>query len=632
MQAAYKLIVNLSHYRVAFDLYSSAGEGEIIPVSYRDCNWPEPLAFYIHNNGNIAVGEEAERARRAGTPNSFANYFDIADSSLTYSIKGVEKPIREILPDAVEQVIAHCVEIGMIPFVDKGGLPVVLICEVDIDAHEREKLEILFRQNGFAQTQAVFYEHYLSDYFEKKLLPQYEKEKVVAVWSGGRDLALNCFDGKTGKDIGRIYYGLGVDPRVNSVMKIIWDRIQDQNPYLPEKDNRDIIEREALAFLQGDDKIARRSVILTDGYKYHYWVDYDEVVTVENSETQQLKRKFNAFLQECEIINKRNVILFLRGITAHNPYFETNLNTGFPTVVRTTGKIRETIIKGILNGTTVPKMPAPEIEEIPVATPPPIVTPTPVVTPPPVKSPEPLTPEPSEPEKPSRNWKREWRELKAEAVGKDKIGKSAEALNMVEKFKLECIMGKAPVDMISEVIKLLDEIGKRQPSRSPKVKTAVQQPKMHTAQNPGAPRTPSVQSNPFKGAKGGMQPPPIPTGRTRGPKSSASTLTPPPLPPKTESVADEGEKLIKENKLKEAREWYKGKGNDAKASKISAVIRQSKSVEQRKKTVDEYRKSRNLVQAVRIVNELKDYLSLCKEIGYEPEDIKALLKEYQKIK
>lgn len=95
---------------------------------------------------------------------------------------------------------------------------------------------------------------------------------------------------------------------------------------------------------------------------------------------------------------------------------------------------------------------------------------------------------------------------------------------------------------------------------------------------------------------------------------------------------DEGQLLISDGKLKEARDWYRGKGEADKARDIQSLIRALPSVNRRVDTIADYRSNRNMDQIKRIIKELEECIALCKRVGYDYAKYQKSLAEYKRIK
>ena len=94
---------------------------------------------------------------------------------------------------------------------------------------------------------------------------------------------------------------------------------------------------------------------------------------------------------------------------------------------------------------------------------------------------------------------------------------------------------------------------------------------------------------------------------------------------------NDGDSLIAQGKLKEARDWYRSQNNNVMACILSDIIRSQKGVELRKAAIEEYRKSKNREQISRIIKEIEEYIDLCEKAGLNSSEYKKLLADYRKI-
>ena len=181
-----------------------------------------------------------------------------------------------------------------------------------------------------------------------------------------------------------------------------------------------------------------------------------------------------------------------------------------------------------------------------------------------------------------RSLKREWREVRASASGKVRKGNSEEAKGMLTVF-LQKIGSVRGCDALKE------EVNKELLS-IPENRVIVEPPK------PGKPRKHDSEI------------------------------------PHTNSEPSEGESLIKQGKLKDARDWYRNNNDNSKARILSDIIRSKKGVEMRYASLESCQKSKNNEQIDRIIIELNEYIDLCCKVGYSCDDVRALLISYRKIK
>lgn len=93
-----------------------------------------------------------------------------------------------------------------------------------------------------------------------------------------------------------------------------------------------------------------------------------------------------------------------------------------------------------------------------------------------------------------------------------------------------------------------------------------------------------------------------------------------------------GQELIKQGKLKEARDWYRAHNDSNMAGVLTEIIRAQKGIELRKSGIEDCRKTRSKDQISRIIKEIQEYIELCEKAGINTAKYKKLLAEYNGIK
>ncbi|MCD8394589.1 MAG: hypothetical protein LUC85_07110, partial [Bacteroidales bacterium] len=208
---------------------------------------------------------------------------------------------------------------------------------------------------------------------------------------------------------------------------------------------------------------------------------------------------------------------------------------------------------------------------------------------------EPLPPEPPKAsEAVVKDLKKRWRPLRAEAPAKCKAGKAAEVAKKVDDFLKEA-REKYAHEIVAMVEEWLHE-------HKDMFTTKAKEP-----EKPKAPRT---------------TPKPKPT--TPVPQTST------PKPAKTER--SQGEAYIQDWKLKEALEWCRSNGPASIAKALSEVQRAKRGVDQRAAELSRLRTNPRPEQIQRIVEQLQQFLGLCRTAGLDPQKYQDLLREFRKIK
>ncbi len=660
---SYKIIISISHHRISFEYWQRDGENKLVPLP--NGNWPAPLAFYCSDTG-IVIGEDAVRAAHSGTTNAFDNYFERLVEDSTYTIGGQTRPIRNLLLDASESIFRdffrHVLfnRFGSLSD-NRANIPLTLVCESDIKPNERALLQGLFKDSGYNRVRVVDYDRYINRYINESLSNEYVCDKVVVAWAEGPDLTFSIFGvNNDTAPVVRSFENLGIDPRKKYVEKMIWDRVIGQNPWLQRSNEEDVISKAASDFLSSSLPLVNETILLSDGRQYHYSLNRNTIDYIQNSDGVSIKDALDQFLRENGIINRSRVLLLLRGIVAGNSYFEQNLSPGFSKAIKTDKKLRDNAMSLIISEVT----PALETEQI-------IVEPPVVIKP----------PQDNENQVKIREISKKWRRVKAEANGKQRSGQTEVAIQMLKDFLSECQsisgvdnviseisneiskynLAPEPVAINHDLIKSLDRQWREvKATAKGKIRSgnlsdarSILQSFLNTLQKePGTDSLISSVQNELSliAADESKQPKSKhkdgdihPNGKWVWVASAANgngdwrviggrihTQSKQEKETKTEHE-NEGESLIAQGRLKDARDWYRTQNNNAMARILSDIIRSQKGVELRKTSIEEYKKSKNREQISRIIKEIEEYIDLCEKAGLNSSEYKKLLADYRKI-
>lgn len=660
---SYKIIISISHHRISFEYWQRDGENKLVPLP--NGNWPAPLAFYCSDTG-IVIGEDAVRAAHSGTINAFDNYFERLVEDSTYTIGGQTRPIRNLLLDASESIFRdffrHVLfnRFGSLSD-NRANMPLTLVCESDIKPNERALLQGLFKDSGYNRVRVVDYDRYINRYINESLSNEYVCDKVVVAWAEGPDLTFSIFGvNNDTAPIIKSFENLGIDPRMKYVEKMIWDRVIGQNPWLQKSNEEDAISKAAYDFLSSSLPLVNDTILLSDGQQYHYSLIRNTIDYIQNSDGVSIKDTLEQFLRENGITNRSRALLLLRGIVAGNSYFEQNLSPGFSKTIKTDKKLRDNAMNLIISEV----IPSIDIEQI-------VVEPKVLVNP----------PQESDNQAKIREISKKWRQVKAEANGKQRGGQIEVALQILKDFLSECQNISGADTILSEIS---DEIAKYNVTPEPAVVNhdliksferqwrevkatakgkirsgnlsdarSILQKFLNTVQNESGTDTLSASIKNELSVIAAIEPKQSkskhkdgdihPNGKWVWVASAANgngdwRVIGGRIHNQTkqdkESVSEkkiDGNSLIAQGKLKEARDWYRSQNNNTMARILSDIIRSQKGVELRKASFEEYRKSRNREQISRIIKEIEEYIDLCEKAGLNYSEYKNLLADYRKI-
>lgn len=659
---SYKIIISISHHRISFEYWQRDGENKL--VSLPNGNWPAPLAFYCSDTG-IVIGDDAVRAAHSGTTNAFDNYFERLVEDSTYTIGGQTRPIRNLLLDASESIFRdffrHVLfnRFGSLSD-NRANMPLTIVCESDIKPNERALLHGLFKDSGYNRVRVVDYDCYINRYINESLSNEYVCDKVVVAWAEGADLTFSIFGVNNDfAPIVKSFENLGIDPRKKYVEKMIWERVIGQNPWLQKPDEEDAISKAASDFLSSSLPLVNDTILLSDGQQYHYSLNRNTIDYIQNSDVISIKDTLEQFLKENGIINRSRVLLLLRGIVAGNSYFEQNLSPGFSKTIRTDKKLRDNTMNLIIS------------EVIPMFEPETIIVESPVDVNPPRESDNQIK---------IKEISKKWRLVKAEANGKQRGGQPDMALQMLKDFLSECQAISGVDNVIAEIS---TEIAKYNITQAPvvnhnSIKSFERQWREIKATAKGKVRSGnlsdahsilqsflnSLQKEPGTDSLISSVQNELSLIAADEPKRSKSRHKDGDIHPNGKWVwvasaangngdwrviggrihnqtkqykesarekNNDGDSLIAQGKLKEARDWYRSQNNNVMARILSDIIRSQKGVELRKAAIEEYRKSKNREQISRIIKEIEEYIDLCEKAGLNSSEYKKLLADYRKI-
>jgi hypothetical protein len=381
-------------------------------------------------------------------------------------------------------------------------------------------------------------------------------------------------------------------------------------------------------------------ITLSDGKKYKYSLNRTNIDFIQSKEGIELRKGLDSFCKEIGVTNKSSITLLLRGVAAGNTYFEQNLSHGFAQTIRCDDRLRaetmslliEEQIPEIINITNQPKV----TERI---------------------------------NGPLKDAQKKWRQIKAELNGKD----SDVALPILNDFMAECSNVIGSESLVSEIKEKMDSLSHadnnasqidleqikslerkwREVKATAKAKIRVKDyfganemltafldecsKKVGTDEliekiNAEIANIQEQSSVVIQSSNNASK------SRDLGAQHKISKVQS--KVEKTDGLAkvkdidstDKGVEYIKQWKIKEARDWYRDKGDSTKSRILSEVIRSKKGVDLRKNTIDECRKNKNAEQIKRIISELSEFIGLCDKVGLPSVEYKKLISDYRKIK
>lgn len=626
---SYKIVISISHHRISYEYWQRDGEKRLVPMP--DGNWPAPLAFFCSGTG-IIVGEDAARAAHTGNANAFDNYFERSTGDGFYTIGGQTKPIRYLLLDVSESIFRDF--FSKVLFSSYGSLsdnrdkmPLTIVCESDILPNESALLHRLFKNSGYNRVRVVKYGQYLNRYINTNISKKYGCNIVVVAWAEDTDLTFSIFDAVNCKELAiKSFENLGIDPRKKYVEDIIWADLIGQDGFLQRENEENALSAAAADILSSSRPLVKGEILLSNGYTYHYSLNRMTIDCIQSPEGKSIKESLEKFLADNGITDRAKALLILRGVTANNSFFEQNLCPGFPKTIKADKKLRDDVMNLIISE-VIPEAPTP---------------------------PAPIDP-PSPPN--VLEIEKRWKRIRAEAKGKYLVGKHQEAVQMLQNFLSDC----QTVSGIDEVIaEIKAEIAEIQTADPVLIKSLERQWREIKASSKGKLRSGNTSEalsdikkfrDKVQGVNGAdkliesidRELFSIQSDKSQHPATecnvgdvyvSPKSAEKPQKVSKTQNAEEHttGQELIKQGKLKEARDWYRAHNDSNMAGVLTEIIRAQKGIELRKSGIEVCRKTRSKDQISRIIKEIQEYIELCEKAGINTAKYKKLLAEYNGIK
>lgn len=626
---SYKIVISISHHRISYEYWQRDGEKRLVPMP--DGNCPAPLAFFCSGTG-IIVGEDAARAAHTGNANAFDNYFERSTGDGFYTIGGQTKPIRYLLLDVSESIFRDF--FSKVLFSSYGSLsdnrdkmPLTIVCESDILPNESALLHRLFKNSGYNRVRVVKYGQYLNRYINTNISKKYGCNIVVVAWAEDTDLTFSIFDAVNCKELAiKSFENLGIDPRKKYVEDIIWADLIGQDGFLQRENEENALSAAAADILSSSRPLVKGEILLSNGYTYHYSLNRMTIDCIQSPEGKSIKESLEKFLADNGITDRAKALLILRGVTANNSFFEQNLCPGFPKTIKADKKLRDDVMNLIISE-VIPEAPTP---------------------------PAPIDP-PSPPN--VLEIEKRWKRIRAEAKGKYLVGKHQEAVQMLQNFLSDC----QTVSGIDEVIaEIKAEIAEIQTADPVLIKSLERQWREIKASSKGKLRSGNTSEalsdikkfrDKVQGVNGAdkliesidRELFSIQSDKSQHPATecnvgdvyvSPKSAEKPQKVSKTQNAEEHttGQELIKQGKLKEARDWYRAHNDSNMAGVLTEIIRAQKGIELRKSGIEVCRKTRSKDQISRIIKEIQEYIELCEKAGINTAKYKKLLAEYNGIK
>ena len=317
----YSLLIKISHTTISFSA-NKDGEGVFTPYGEP----LRPLAVWF-TGSSVTIGADAKQQAQCGTSNAFYHIFDrmkepgkhfeFANEThdynklLLYTIRaGVEEFLVKEMMNSLGQLEDNI-----------GHLPVLVIFDMDVTANEKSVVMGQLQRNGFGNVKLIDDDDYL-------MRSKNIKGNVLMLSSDGTTLY-----GVFYKDNLRVgdfsAEGLGRDPRVEKLARLIWERTGAANDWLVYKNEEDYLEDAANKFLISGRSECDEDVILSNNKPYHYYLQQSDFWVLSKNDELGVSRVIMDRLQTWQC-NRQTCTVFLKNQAVRNKYIIEQLGKEFP--------------------------------------------------------------------------------------------------------------------------------------------------------------------------------------------------------------------------------------------------------------------------------------------------------------
>ncbi len=317
----YSLLIKISHTTISFSA-NKDGEGDFVPYGEPI----RPLAVWFLGS-SVTIGSDAKHQALMGTSNAFYHIFDRMkepgkrfeyanethdyNKLLLYTIRaGVEEFLVKEMMNSLGQMEDNI-----------GHLPILVAFGMDVTANERSVVTGQLQRNGFGNIKVIDEDSYL-------IRSLHKNEDVLVLSSDGTTLYGAFY--KASKRAGEFSAdGLGRDPRVEKLSRLIWERTNAQNDWLRYEDEKDELEEAANKFLVSGKSECDESVVLSNGNDYPYYLQQSDLWTFNNNDEIGVSRFIIDKIQTWNG-SRQSCCVFLKSHAIRNKYLMEQLVKEFP--------------------------------------------------------------------------------------------------------------------------------------------------------------------------------------------------------------------------------------------------------------------------------------------------------------
>lgn len=329
------ILIELSKERISFLYNRSDGVSGFVPFVEQGAL---PLAIYCRGN-QITIGQFAVDEANNQSPNAFLDVFAKLRDGGTFLYRGEAIPSNMLLFTAIQRYLSDFFDktlIGQVGRLEQNiaTMPICFLFNADINENERLFVKDSFIKSGYANVGIRDCDQLAMRTVNAKT------NNYVSVTSNGKDLFVNIYKSKGKRIDSFVIHDRGCDPRMNAAVDRLWDSIGYDNYYLNREQEQHILQQVAEDFL-GSGKIElNESITFSSGHSYNVSLSLHELDQISVNDDGRVIKEVTSKLVG-NGIKTSDCTVILQGKAAHNSFFsdmfrrEFNIVKGIDNTMRT---------------------------------------------------------------------------------------------------------------------------------------------------------------------------------------------------------------------------------------------------------------------------------------------------------
>lgn len=336
------ILIELSKERISFLYNRSDSDNGFVPFEGQGSL---PLAIYCDGN-NMEIGQFAVNEANKKNPNAFIDVFKKLRQGGTFQYLGKEIPNNRFLFHAIQRNLTTFFEstlIGLIGTLEQNvaTMPLCFLFNADVDENERLLVKNCFDQSGYANVGVKDYDQLVIQNIHT------DSKNYVCVTSNGQDLFVNIYN-QQGKRLDNLLIrGQGRDPRMDVAVDKLWNSIGYNNYYLNRAQEQSLLEQVAASFLVSGKVSLNENVTFSDGNSYPVSITLHELNQLSVKDDGKAIADVKCKLEEINI-KAPDCTVILQGKAAQNDYFSRMFKKEFDNVRSVDNSLRTDILESLL--------------------------------------------------------------------------------------------------------------------------------------------------------------------------------------------------------------------------------------------------------------------------------------------